>query len=144
MEGKYLLYLEIFLLLLLFYMGNSAVIFTSAILTIITIAGLLLALWSFYNMGSKNFSPFPQPRKNGKIVQAGPYKYIRHPMYTGLVLVATALFLSNLNFINFLLFALFAYILDQKATLEEKLLLKMHKEYETYQKTTKRFLPYIY
>lgn len=144
MEGKHLLYIELFLLLLLFYLGNLGNILNSGILTIFMSAGFLLGLWSFYNMGSKNFSPFPQPRKNGQIVQGGPYKFIRHPMYTGLLFIALTLFLSALNFTNFLIFALFTYILEQKASLEEKLLTKMHSQYQNYVKDTKRFLPFIY
>ena len=142
--GKYLLYLELFLSILLFYFGSLGRVVENGLLPVPFTTGVILALWAFYNMGTDVFSPFPQPRKNHKIVQKGVYKYIRHPMYTGLLLIALSLFLSHPNFLSFLIFALFAYVLDEKATLEETLLTKLHSEYQAYKSATKKFIPYLY
>lgn len=144
MNGKYLLYLQLALILLSFYFGSLTKIFESGILTLTFAAGTTLGLWAFYNIGSKNFSPFPEPKKGSKIVQFGIYKYIRHPMYSGVGLICLSLFLSNPYFISFLVFAVLGYVLDAKAAMEEELLSKMHKEYQVYATKTKKFIPYVY
>ncbi len=142
--GKHLLYIQIALLALLFYFGNLERILSNIPLAILFMAGTTLALWAFYNMGSKNYSPFPQPRSAGKFTQKGAYKYMRHPMYTGVLLIAAALLLSNFYFPSFIVFAALAYVLDEKATLEENLLVKMHPEYKNYLPKTRKFIPFVY
>lgn len=52
--------------------------------------GALLACWSRFVLG-KNWSVSVQLKKNHELVKTGPYKIIRHPIYTALLLV----FLGN-------------------------------------------------
>lgn len=144
MNGKYLFYFSLVLIVLSFYFGSLTRIFGSGILTILFTAGAFLGTWAFYNIGSKNYSPFPEPKKGSKLVQKGVYKYIRHPMYTGVLLTCLSLFLSNASFTSFLIFAVLCYVFDTKAAMEEELLTKMHKEYQHYTANTKKFIPYIY
>lgn len=53
---------------------------------IILIAGILLREWAIWVLG-KYFSVRVQVSENAKLVTDGPYKYIRHPAYTGGFLV---------------------------------------------------------
>ena len=39
---------------------------------------------------NRNLSPFPSPKKESKLSTSGAYKYIHHPIYTGLPLTAIA------------------------------------------------------
>ena len=144
MNSKYLLYVQLALIVLMFYFGNLSRVFESGILSIIFIIGTTIGLWAYYNMGSKNFSPFPEPKKGAKLAQKGIYKYIRHPMYSGIMLVALSLFLSNLQFLSFTILALLCYVLDMKATTEEDFLIKLHQEYKEYVSKTKKFIPRLY
>jgi len=128
----------------MFYFGSFSKIISNGLLTVPFTLSALLGLWSFYNLGSSIYSPFPEPRKNHKIIQKGPYKYIRHPMYTSVILISLLLFLSQPSFIGFMVLALILYICDEKAKLEEDLLTKLHKEYQTYQAATKKFIPFVY
>lgn len=144
MKDTYYLYAQIVLIIALLYFGSFINIFNSGILTLIFTIGITIALWAFYNMGLDTFSPFPQPKKSGKHVQLGIYKYVRHPMYTGIALTSLSLFLSDANFPTFLFFAILIYVLDSKATIEEKYLSKIYPTYTTYTKSTKKFIPYIY
>lgn len=54
-------------------------------------AGLLLALfgsfltiWSMLQHGSR-LSPFPKPPDGAILIESGPYRYVRHPMYSGII-----------------------------------------------------------
>ena len=144
MKGKFLLYAQIFLLLALFYFDSLTKVFTYPPATIIFAVGLLLAIWSFYNLGLDTYTPFPEPKREGKHVQTGAYAYARHPMYAGIMLLGLALILANPNFLSTIIYLLLIYVLDAKATVEEVYLQKMHPTYKTYSQKTKKFIPYIY
>ncbi len=144
MKGKSLLYAQIILILLLFYLGSFPQIFKSLLLTVIFALGALLGVWSAYNLGLDTFTQFPEPRNEGKHVQVGTYKYVRHPMYTAIILIALSLALSSLSFVAIIIFLLLIYVLDQKASLEEKFLTKLHPTYKVYAQKTKKFIPFVY
>ncbi len=144
MKGKVLLYIELILILLLFYFGNFLAIFENLFLTSIFIGGTVATLWSLRTMQLQYFSPFPEPPKKHKLTQSGLYQYVRHPMYTGIMLVGLTLVFSNQSFQILLIYLILIYVLDQKTSLEEKLLSKMYPEYKTYKQKAKKFIPYLY
>ena len=45
-------------------------------------AGAVFAVWAGRTLG-KNLTPFPQPREGGELVEDGPFRYARHPIYGG-------------------------------------------------------------
>ena len=116
MDGKYLLYIQI----------------------------ALIALYSGYSLGLKSYSPFSKPSKNNKLVVTGFYKYVRHPIYSSVMIVALVLLLSNPSFPSFVIFAVLIYIQDIKASFEEESLTRIHLGYTNYKKTTKKFIPFVY
>ena len=144
MKGKFLLYAQLVLLILLFYFGNFGKIFSNPSLAIIFIAGVFLALWAFYNLGLDTYTPFPEPKKEGKHVQNGAYKYIRHPMYAAIMAIGLALLLSSATFVSAVIYLLLLYVLDTKASLEEEYLVKIHPAYKTYSQKTKKIIPFVY
>jgi protein-S-isoprenylcysteine O-methyltransferase Ste14 len=78
------------------------------------------------------------------LVTNGIYGYIRHPIYTGVLLMAlgTLIFSQTLLMLLFFLFMLIFFIF--KLTQEEKLLTKhFSKEYPEYKKHTKALIPFI-
>lgn len=144
MKGKVLLYIELILILLLFYFGNFLAIFENLFLTSVFIGGTVAALWSLKTMQVRYFSPFPEPPKKHKLTQGGLYQYVRHPMYTGIMLIGLSLVLTNPSFQALVIYLILLYVLDLKASLEEKLLSMIYPQYKTYQKKAKKFVPYLY
>ena len=144
MKDKPLFYAQIVLIILLFYFGSFPSIFRNPPLTVIFTIGALLSVWSAYNLGLDTYTPFPQPRSTSKHVQEGLYKYIRHPMYLAVMLIGLASLLSSPSFPAMIIYLLLIYILDQKATLEEEYLEKIHPTYKSYREKTKKFIPFIY
>ncbi len=88
-----------------------------------------------------NLSPFPTPKSNSELIQVGLYKYIRHPIYTGILfmLFGYGIYLNSSSkiIISIILLLLFFY----KSSYEEKLLQKKYFDYPKYKKKTGRFLP---
>ncbi|OGD86479.1 hypothetical protein A2164_03680 [Candidatus Curtissbacteria bacterium RBG_13_35_7] len=144
MKDSHLLYIELALLILLFYFAHYSKIFNNLILSAFFTVGIVGLLWSVYNMGIRYFSPFPQPPKKHQLTQKGLYQYMLHPMYTSLMLIGLILVASNASFQNFFIYLILIYVLDMKASIEERLLEKMYPEYKAYKQKTKKFIPYLY
>ncbi|MCX6725889.1 MAG: isoprenylcysteine carboxylmethyltransferase family protein [Candidatus Shapirobacteria bacterium] len=111
----------------------------------LALLGLGIWIWSFVIMvreGSYNI--LPNLSKKNKLVTKGPYHFVRHPIYTGMFLLAGSLLLNYLTVwrIGFFLVLLFSTIL--KLEEEEKILNKSFEDYHQYQKKTKRLIPFVY
>jgi protein-S-isoprenylcysteine O-methyltransferase Ste14 len=105
-------------------------------------AGIAVILISFFQL-NKNLSPFPSPKKYSELITAGLFSKIRHPIYSGILLLAFSFALyQNSGFkilISFFLLILFYF----KTGYEEKLLSLKFPEYKNYKMNTGRFFPKI-
>lgn len=112
---------------------------------IIQIIGFLLALWAVITLRIGNFNVQPEVKKGTALIQNGPYKFIRNPMYTGLLLFFGSGVFSSFKWSNLLVFLLLLIILILKIRYEEKFLLNEFGEsYEVYKKKSFRLIPYLY
>ncbi len=91
-----------------------------------------------------NFSVYPEIKQHAKLITTGPYHYIRHPMYTSLLLMMLGIALYNYHWINAIGVVMVMFAVINKANSEEKLLLIRFEEYLEFQQKTCRFVPYIY
>ncbi len=130
--------------LLLIYFVDLPLIFTNGFLLILLALAASLGLYSIYNLGFDNLSPFPEPKKGARHVQEGAYKFIRHPMYTSLIIFGLIFVLSNPGFLNTIIYLILIYVLDTKASYEEGFLAKIYPTYKTYAENTKKFIPFVY
>ena len=119
---------------------NPLISYTGLLLLIL---GFLLRQHSIITLG-KYFTPVITKIKNQKIIQEGPYKYLRHPSYTGLFLelFGAAISFSNWISILFVIVLLFPSLL-YRINLEEAFLSKNFKDYKNYQKKTWKLIPFI-
>ena len=106
--------------------------------------GLALAAWAYLAMGSATFSVLPEPRAQGRLVRRGPYRWIRHPMYSAVLLCAVAAALAYGSPSKWLLVALMVVVLVLKLRREERLLAARHPEYADYRRQSKALLPYVF
>ncbi len=91
-----------------------------------------------------NFSVFPDIKKHAILITNGPYHFIRHPMYTSLILMMCGIALYNFHWLNAVGVSLVVIAVINKANIEEKLLLLRFTEYESYQQKSHRFIPFLY
>lgn len=111
--------------------------------TICAIAGIGLAVWARVYLGHNWGMPMSK-KENPELVTGGPYSYIRHPIYTGVLL---AILGSSLVVASFFWLGIFvvggAYFIFS-AVQEEKLMLKTFPEtYPAYKRRTKMLVPFI-
>ncbi len=107
-------------------------------------AGLALGLWALWAMRRSPPNITPDVRPNATLVQAGPYRWIRHPMYTMLIVSGAAVVLNQPSALRWAVWALLVGVLIVKIRYEERLLAAHFPEYVAYQQETKRLVPLIY
>lgn len=111
---------------------------------VILILGFALRQLSIYILG-KSFTPAITVSKKQKVIESGPYMYIRHPSYAGLILELLGVALSLSSWIGFLVSLLFLIpVMIYRINIEEKLLAKNLSNYKDYTKRTYRLIPFIY
>jgi protein-S-isoprenylcysteine O-methyltransferase Ste14 len=104
------------------------------IIGVLTVAIALLQL-------NINLSPFPSPKSNSSLIKTGLYKFIRHPIYTGIILTTFGYGLYTDSFYKILI-SIGLYILFYfKSEYEEERLTKKFTDYKIYKKSTGRFFP---
>lgn len=100
--------------------------------------GMLFVVIALYKLRHQ-LSPFPSPRKNSILIYSGIFKYSRHPIYFGLLLIFFSWSLI-LRDIYHILIALILYLFFWlKSIYEERLLLGKFSEYNRYKRKTARF-----
>lgn len=110
---------------------------------LVTVAGLLVVVRGAADLGS-NLTPFPRPRAVATLIDGGTYRYVRHPIYSGLVLAAVGWSSSTVSPLALLLAATLALLFDAKSRREEAWLTEKLPGYAAYQARTRRFVPGIY
>lgn len=102
---------------------------------------IFLAYWLFSSIGS-GITPTSATRKEHKLVTSGPYRWVRHPLYTvgstlfvSFGMMADNWFIAALGVLTFIVMAI------RTPKEEANLIEKFGDEYRNYMKTTGRFLP---
>jgi len=100
--------------------------------------------WTEFSLGL-NFNTTLHVREGHTLVTHGPYRWIRHPMYTGLYLFAASLlFISANAFVGLPgVLSLTVILLNRVKHEEETMLQLFGEEYGEYMRRTGRFLPSI-
>ena len=108
------------------------------------ILGIVIRQWSIVELG-RFFSVNVGTQKGQKVVKNGPYKLVRHPSYTGLLLTLIGIGLALLSWgAVIILILVFGCTFGYRIHIEEKLLIsEFNGEYIQYMKKTKRLIPYI-
>ena len=111
---------------------------------LLAILALIWFIWIHRNLGN-NLSVRLRIKESHKLVTDGPYRWIRHPMYSAFYLLHFAVFFLTANwFIGVTWLAGLSVIILLRVKREESMLLaKFGDEYVSYIERTGRFIPII-
>ncbi len=107
---------------------------------VVTILGVAITLCSLSVLG-RSVSIIPQARS---LVQNGPYKFVRHPVYLGELIAIFGIVLARFSLPAMAVFCLLTAAQIYRALQEERLLAGTFPEYESYSVKRARFIPGIY
>jgi protein-S-isoprenylcysteine O-methyltransferase Ste14 len=111
---------------------------------VLGLTGLLLGGAAVAANRPGNFNIHPAPRTGGQLVTHGPYRWLRHPMYSAVLLLAAAAALVAASTAALLAWVGLLCTLAAKASLEERWLRQVHPAYAELQARTWRFVPGLF
>jgi protein-S-isoprenylcysteine O-methyltransferase Ste14 len=112
-------------------------------LLIIEIVGILLGIWAIAIMGRTNTNITPLVKQSAMLVTNGPYAFIRHPMYSAVLLTVWPLIIDQYSLLRLMIGLVLTIDLIVKLLFEESLLRKHFAGYEIYMRETKRLIPFV-
>jgi protein-S-isoprenylcysteine O-methyltransferase Ste14 len=114
------------------------------ILIAVRLVSITLGVWAIVSMKIRNLRVFPEPKIDAVFIARGPYKLIRHPMYTSVLLFTFSYTLKDLTITTAVLWITLLIDLLLKIRFEEELLEKKFPQYVDYKSKTKKLIFFIY
>jgi protein-S-isoprenylcysteine O-methyltransferase Ste14 len=109
----------------------------------IFLLGLALAVWARIYLGKNWGMPMTQ-KQRPELVSSGPYRYVRHPIYTGILTAMLGAALASSMF-WLAAFGITAVYFVYSALEEEKLLMKqLPHDYPAYRSKSKMLIPFVF
>lgn len=110
---------------------------------VVTAAGLLFAIWAREHLG-RNWSRSVTIKQDHELIVTGPYAFVRHPIYTGILLGFLGLAVAISQVRGFVAFLLILFVFLTKLRMEEKWMRSQFGEnYATYAHRTAALVPFV-
>jgi protein-S-isoprenylcysteine O-methyltransferase Ste14 len=97
---------------------------------VLVLLGIAAGVWSLRSLGNA-LTPYPKPRSAGALVEHGPYRLVRHPIYSSMLLALLGVCLLGSGWALVPLLALVLWWLG-KAHVEEEFLREHYPGYAEY------------
>ena len=106
--------------------------------------GIIILLFALVQLW-ESLSPFPSPKTSNKLKTKGLYKFIRHPIYSGIILSFLGWSLVQGNYWKLMVTTILLLLFYFKSSYEEQRLINRYgDEYLNYKERTGRFFPKLY
>lgn len=109
----------------------------------VQLGAVLLLLWARVTFGRRSFHVVANPTAGG-LVTCGPYRYIRHPIYTAMCLFSAVGAVAHWSWSGGLLVGLVVGFALLRIFSEEAMVTARYPEYRRYAATTWRMVPYVF
>jgi protein-S-isoprenylcysteine O-methyltransferase Ste14 len=115
----------------------------SPIVIALQVASLLLLLWARFTLGWRSFQVAANPTEGG-LVTSGPYRYIRHPIYTAMCVFGWAGIAAHWSWGAVVCGAVLIAFALLRIVAEETLVTQRYPEYADYATRTWRMIPFLF
>jgi protein-S-isoprenylcysteine O-methyltransferase Ste14 len=114
------------------------------IAAILCLAGLAFCLWARATLG-RNWSGTITLKEGHELIERGPYRFVRHPIYTGLMamFLATSIAFGHLGGLVAVILAFASFWIKLS---EEEKLMRQHfpEQYRSYEQRVNRIIPFVF
>ncbi len=115
----------------------------SVVGAIFLLLGSLLFISGIFGLGA-NLTALPYPKPESTLIETGPYRIVRHPMYSGATLVAFGWALWMHSWLAIGIALVLFIVFDLKTRREEAWLKEKFSNYIAYQQRVRKLVPLIY
>lgn len=107
------------------------------------VVGLSLMIFGRVSFGKGQFKMSANPGEGG-LIERGPFRFIRHPIYAGATLLVWVSILGRLTLFNVAIGVVLLAVILWRISIEEVMLRQQFPEYAEYTKRTKKIIPFIF
>jgi protein-S-isoprenylcysteine O-methyltransferase Ste14 len=114
-----------------------------AALALIVAGGSLIisgGLW----LGRRNLTALPRPRDEARLVETGPYRLVRHPIYAGGIVFSLGWSIWVRGPLTFAYTLALVVLMDVKSRHEERWLMARFPGYAAYRTRVRKLIPFVY
>ena len=109
------------------------------------VLGFLLMAWALIRLGQVYQLGGSAPRAEDKLIVAGPYRFMRHPMYTAVLCISLGLVCLIQSLAYFAVFCIYLVLIVLLMPIEEAGLQQAYGEpYVAYRRKVKKLVPLLY
>lgn len=110
---------------------------------LLVLGGLGILVWAGITLGTA-LTAHPMPNARSELRTSGPYRFARHPIYSGLLAFAIGAASAGASWLHILAALTLIGVLSAKARFEESFLIDRYGEdYLAYGRTVGRFTPWF-
>ena len=137
------LFFPLFIIAILILIISGNFLSLSPLVIAIQVLALVLGLWARRTFQSNQFSTGAET-KDGHLLLMGPYKFIRHPIYTTVLVLVWSSVLVHVSLIAVLVSIIMTIITVIRIVTEEQFLRERYPDYGEYSRKTKGVIPFIF
>jgi protein-S-isoprenylcysteine O-methyltransferase Ste14 len=117
--------------------------FLNPLVIAVQFAGFLLIVSARLSFARQKFNLTAAPA-DGPLLQRGPYRFIRHPMYAGAMLIFLATVLGHPSTFSGAIGIVAFTLMLGRIVVEERLLRSRYTDFSEYARRTRRIIPFVY
>jgi protein-S-isoprenylcysteine O-methyltransferase Ste14 len=102
----------------------------AALGAVLSLLAAILGVWAWRTL-DRSATAYPRPREGGRLIESGPYEFVRHPIYAAGLLFFTGFALAT-SPVAFIPLVALALLWRNKAAYEEDLLVERYPDYREY------------
>jgi protein-S-isoprenylcysteine O-methyltransferase Ste14 len=110
---------------------------------VLMLAGGALFVAGLLRLGP-GLTPLPYPKDGASLVTTGPYRLVRHPIYSGGLVAAVGWALAVQGWLTLAYVIVLFVFLDVKSRREERWLAEKFPTYAAYQHRVRKLIPFVY
>jgi len=124
-----------------FILLSGTILSQTMIDMLVQLFGALLIIWAIVTIKA---SKQPHKLPSGYFfLTKGPYEIIRHPIYTGYLLIMLSIVEIEFSFLRLIALAILCIVIFMKILREEDVMMHEVHEYKDYRRKTKALIPYL-
>jgi protein-S-isoprenylcysteine O-methyltransferase Ste14 len=110
---------------------------------VLALFGSFVILAGVLSLG-QNLTAVPYPKEDAVLVESGAFRFVRHPIYSGIILGSLGWGLLTNSLLTLLLAMVLFIFFDVKSRREEQWLREKYADYTAYQTRVRKLIPLIY